>query len=241
MKQPWGCLLLSVALHLSAGWLLYSLRAAPEPLAWQTPMAIQLVSLASAAEPARVRPARPLPIAADVPPAPKAPAPTKPVAAAKPLPAKTQPALAKAPPPEARQRPAQPSTAPKPVQQAPSQPAVASAPVNTAIARAPAPAAPPTSPVLSLRPSFVSPPPPPRYPSQARRRNQQGVVQVEVCLDERGQQLKLTLIRSSGIESLDQAALDAVTRWRFRPEIVDGRAVPSRVQIPIEFALTANR
>uniref|UniRef100_UPI001CBBEDF1 energy transducer TonB n=1 Tax=Pseudomonas sp. A-R-26 TaxID=2832404 RepID=UPI001CBBEDF1 len=97
------------------------------------------------------------------------------------------------------------------------------------------------SPVVSLRPTFVTPPPAPRYPTTARRRNQQGVVRVEVRLDERGQQLKLTLVRSSGVESLDQAALEAVTTWRFRPEIVDGRAVPSRVEIPIEFALTANR
>ncbi|MGH8382262.1 energy transducer TonB [Pseudomonas sp.] len=95
--------------------------------------------------------------------------------------------------------------------------------------------------MLSLRPSFVSPPPPPRYPSLARRRNQQGIVRVEVCLDERGNQLKLILVRSSGVQSLDQAALEAVTQWRFRPEIVNGRAVPSRVEIPIEFALTASR
>lgn len=100
---------------------------------------------------------------------------------------------------------------------------------------------PSAAPVLSLRPNFISPPPPPRYPSQARRRNQQGVVRVEVRLDERGKQLKLTLVRSSGVQSLDQAALDAVTQWRFRPEVIDGRAVPSRVEIPIEFALTANR
>ncbi|MND90414.1 Gram-negative bacterial tonB protein [compost metagenome] len=95
--------------------------------------------------------------------------------------------------------------------------------------------------MVSLRPSFVTPPPAPRYPSTARRRNQQGTVRVEVCLDDRGQQLELKLTQSSGVQSLDDAALEAVKSWRFRPEIVDGRAVPSRVEIPIEFALTANR
>lgn len=238
MKHAWAYLVMSVALHMSVGWLLHTLRAEPAPLAWQAPMAIQLVSLASAAEAqpapaARVQP-QPLPLPAK-PLAATKPAPT----IAKPLPPKPQPALVKsAPQPPTKPRPNQPAIA-----SAASQASTSTASTVRAPAPAPAPAAlpPPTSPVLSLRPSFISPPPPPRYPSQARRRNQQGTVRVEVCLDERGRQLKLTLVRSSGVTSLDQAALEAVSQWRFRPEVVDGRAVPSRVEIPIEFALTANR
>lgn len=95
--------------------------------------------------------------------------------------------------------------------------------------------------VLSREPSFREPPGPPRYPAQARRRNQQGTVMLEVRLDERGEQRGLSVLRSSGIDSLDRAALEAVAGWRFRPETQGGRAVPSRVQIPIEFALTASR
>ncbi|MDD2048298.1 energy transducer TonB [Pseudomonas putida] len=228
MKHSWGYLVLSVALHVSAGWLLHSLRATPEPLAWQAPMAIQLVSPAQAAEPVPAQPTRPQ--------APVLPRPVPP--AAKPLLAKTQPAIVKsAPSPRSEPRVSQTAVASATPRQTTRQPV--STPANSP--GTPAPAAPPMSPVISLRPSFVSPPPPPRYPSQARRRNQQGIVRVEVCLDEHGKQLKLTLVRSSGVTSLDQAALEAVTQWRFRPEIVDGRAVPSRVEIPIEFALTANR
>src|SRR3990167_4791819 len=110
---------------------------------------------------------------------------------------------------------------------------------------APAPvkpvAAKPVAEVLSRKPSFREPPRQPNYPSQARRRNQQGVVLVEVRLDERGQQRSLNVLRSSGVESLDRAALEAVAKWRFRPETTGGQAVPSRVQIPIQFALTASR
>jgi protein TonB len=95
--------------------------------------------------------------------------------------------------------------------------------------------------VLSHKPSFRQPPRPPSYPSQARRRNQQGVVVVEVRLDARGQQRSLHVLRSSGIDSLDRAALDAIAEWVFRPETTHGQAVPSRVQIPIRFALTASR
>lgn len=208
MKHLWLYLLLSLALHLGVGWLLREFQAKPDPLAWQPPMAIQLVSLAPVLAPkASSEPPRPMPV-------------------------KTQPAAAKTSPrPEAR-----PSQPVRPPAHTASQ-SVATSQTASSIAAPP----PRLTPVVSLRPSFVTPPPAPRYPSVARRRNQQGIVRVEVQLDERGQQQKLTLTGSSGVASLDQAALDAVKNWRFRPEIVDGRAVPSRVEIPIEFALTANR
>ena len=95
--------------------------------------------------------------------------------------------------------------------------------------------------VFSRQPAFRLPPQQPRYPSQARRRNQQGVVLLEVRLDARGGQREIKLIRSSGFPSLDSAALEAVSAWRFHPETINGRGVPSRVQIPIEFALLASR
>jgi len=95
--------------------------------------------------------------------------------------------------------------------------------------------------VLSRQPKFSSPPRQPRYPAQARRRNQQGVVLVEVRLDERGSQREIRVLRSSGVESLDRAALEAVAHWQFHPETREGVGVPSRVQIPIEFALMASR
>ena len=261
MKHLWGCLGLSVALHVSAGWLVREIQAAPEPLALQPPMAIQLVTLAPLAEPAPPPSAAQktveLPVTAATPPKPVEspkvdPAPPLPEPEpVKPLPVSTRPAIVKAPakpqppkPPKPTRevsRPAQPVELPVMTAQNPSPPAAAPASSQAPTKPAMPTPAPMTTPVVSLRPSFVTPPPAPRYPSTARRRNQQGVVRVEVCLDERGQQIKLTLVRSSGVESLDQAALEAVTSWRFRPEIVDGRAVPSRVEIPIEFALTANR
>lgn len=237
MKRLARYLLLSIALHVSAGWLLHGLREAPAPLAWQAPIAVQMISFAQAA-PAPVHPA-PLPQNIAAPALPKmAVKPEPEPVLSKPLPVSAKPAIAKSAP-VAESRPAQaPSTPAAPTQAANSAAVKKSTPA--AVVNVAAPPL-PTTPVLSLRPSFVSPPPPPRYPSAARRRNLQGTVHVEVCLDERGQQLKLTLIRSSGVQSLDQAALEAVTQWRFRPEIIAGRAVPSRVEIPIEFALTASR
>ncbi|MDY7219328.1 energy transducer TonB [Denitrificimonas sp. JX-1] len=95
--------------------------------------------------------------------------------------------------------------------------------------------------VLSKQPRFASTPAAPVYPAQARRRQQQGTVWLDVRLDARGQLLELQLLHSSGVKSLDQAALAAVKKWQFLPEQQGGIGVPSRVHIPIEFAFTATR
>ncbi len=92
-------------------------------------------------------------------------------------------------------------------------------------------------PVLVERPAFASPPSPPVYPELARQRRQQGTVVVEVQLDGNGVQRVRRVLQSSGIESLDQAALDAVAHWDFLPYRENGRARQSRVRLPIRFSL----
>nr|WP_010131724.1 energy transducer TonB [Microbulbifer agarilyticus] len=92
-------------------------------------------------------------------------------------------------------------------------------------------------PVLVERPAFASPPGPPVYPELARKRRQQGTVVVEVQLDQAGAQVVRRLVKSSGVDSLDEAALKAVAEWNFLPYREGGRARVSRVQLPIRFAL----
>jgi protein TonB len=232
------CLLLSLGLHaFCAGLLRESLAQAGEAQA-ALPQVVQLISLAPLAAAATpLAPAIAKPLLAAQPaisePAPQPLAPTKVRRPPKPLPAVRQ-----------AHGPSAPAAPAASVANArSSNPAAAVSPALPAEGRAPA-VTPPQAvrpDVLSLKPSFAQAPPPPRYPAQARRRNQQGVVLLEVRLDARGEQRELTLLRSSGVPSLDQAALTAVSRWRFRAEMRDGQAVPSRVQIPIEFALTATR
>lgn len=93
--------------------------------------------------------------------------------------------------------------------------------------------------VISSKPRFARAPSAPVYPALARRRQQQGTVWLEVRLDARGKQVELQVLRSSTVPSLDQAALAAVRKWQFLPETYNGVGVPSRVQIPIEFAIAA--
>lgn len=237
------CLLLSLSLHgLCAGLLRESLVQAGETHSEALAQVVQLISLAPLAAPA---PAASKPMLAALPPSlAPSPSPSPPALA----PVKVR--LAPKPLPEARQarRPNEPAPPAAAVASARSSaPAALSAGTVPAEVRAPVVAAAAATAtavvaeVLSHKPSFAQAPPAPRYPAQARRRNQQGVVLLEVRLDARGQQRALKLLRSSGVSSLDQAALAAVSQWRFRAEVRDGQSVPSRVQIPIEFALTATR
>lgn len=223
-------LLLSLALH-SAGWLLHGEVHQPALSAAQTreaPRVLRLAAILQRAEPAAAKP-------------PELPQPQRQVV----VPSKVLLAKPVAQLPVAKSAGVK-AAAPAKSQSAPM--LASKLPNETAAHVGSAPAAPakpvaaqPAAEVLSTKPSFREPPRQPNYPSQARRRNQQGVVLVEVRLDERGQQRSLNVLRSSGVDSLDRAALDAVAQWRFRPETAGGQAVPSRVQIPIQFALTASR
>ncbi|GLQ30334.1 energy transducer TonB [Litoribrevibacter albus] len=90
---------------------------------------------------------------------------------------------------------------------------------------------------IILDPQFKSDPQPPVYPRLARKRGQEGVVWLDVWLDSRGEQTKLEVYDSSGVGSLDQAAIDAVSQWQFVPKHAAGMTIASRVRIPVHFVL----
>ncbi len=92
-------------------------------------------------------------------------------------------------------------------------------------------------PVLIKKPQFLLPPTQPLYPPVARRRGQQGTVLLEILLSETGKQMQLSIVRSSGFQSLDDAAKVAVAGWKLAPYRMNGVAVSSRVQVPIEFMI----
>ena len=79
--------------------------------------------------------------------------------------------------------------------------------------------------------------PAPSYPASARRRGQEGRVLLRVEVLTNGNVGSVALEKSSGIDSLDTAALDTVRRWRFRPARKNGQSVTATVQVPIRFAL----
>jgi len=79
--------------------------------------------------------------------------------------------------------------------------------------------------------------PAPSYPPDAYARRQQGRVLLEAHLNERGLIEKLSISQSSGVASLDRAALETVRRWRFEPARRDGQPVPIVVTVPIRFSI----
>lgn len=78
---------------------------------------------------------------------------------------------------------------------------------------------------------------PPQYPASARARDIEGWVDVLFAVSERGQVSEAQVIESIPPEVFDQAALDAVMRWRFRPVMEDGEPVTVYRQVKLNFSL----
>lgn len=93
------------------------------------------------------------------------------------------------------------------------------------------------APVLIKRPQFKVRPSQPRYPRIAKRRGMEGNVLIEIWLDEDGNQIKQSVLKSSGFDLLDTAALTAVKKWHFNGYQNDGVALAHRVRIPVHFNL----
>ncbi|MGI2067080.1 energy transducer TonB [Shewanella sp. MF08487] len=86
------------------------------------------------------------------------------------------------------------------------------------------------------KPLFATQPPKPEYPRIARRKGLEGTATIEVMFNALGEQLALTLVKSSGFSLLDQAALEAVETWQFEAPM-PRLASHYKVTVPIRFAL----
>ena len=76
----------------------------------------------------------------------------------------------------------------------------------------------------------------PAYPSAARSDEVEGKVGLEIVVDVAGRVTEARVLQRAG-HGFDQAALDAVRRWRFTPAQKDGRAVRVRMPVTVEFQL----
>lgn len=79
--------------------------------------------------------------------------------------------------------------------------------------------------------------PPPNYPAAAQRRELQGDVLLEVHVAENGQATQVVLKYGSGHAILDNAALETVRAWRFRPARLGGRPVAGIALVPVKYRL----
>ncbi|MCB2091129.1 MAG: energy transducer TonB [Alphaproteobacteria bacterium] len=79
--------------------------------------------------------------------------------------------------------------------------------------------------------------PPPSYPRLARLRRQQGTVLLNVEVEANGRPGDIQVIKSSGYQLLDQAAINIVRKWRFLPAKRGNEPVKANVEIPITFQI----
>lgn len=202
--------LFAVALHLAVlAWPLGKVLDLPPP----TTLSVKLVEA--------LRPA-PAPEAPPVISPPKPP----PAAPAKPTPSKAPPVLAMTP---EQQAPAQGI----PVVAAPTPPDPALRPAAVAN---PPPATP--APVVAARynAAYLNNPEP-KYPPMSRRLGEEGKVLLRVRVTADGLAATVDLEKSSNFERLDEAAKQAVARWRFVPAKRGEEAIEATVVVPIVFRL----
>ena len=77
----------------------------------------------------------------------------------------------------------------------------------------------------------------PSYPSTARRLGVEGTTMLRVHVGADGRVGDVVVESSAGHTDLDQAAVDAVRRWRFEPARRGTEAVAMWVRLPVEFRL----
>jgi len=79
--------------------------------------------------------------------------------------------------------------------------------------------------------------PAPAYPPASRRLGEEGRVVLRVLVESDGLASEVAIKTSSGFPRLDQAAEDAVRRWKFVPARQGDEAVRAAVLVPIVFNL----
>ena len=79
--------------------------------------------------------------------------------------------------------------------------------------------------------------PRPDYPWQARRMGIEGRVVLHVEILQSGGAGRIEIRQSSGHDMLDQAAIKAVTGWRFAPARISGAPITAWADVPIRFKL----
>jgi TonB family protein len=76
----------------------------------------------------------------------------------------------------------------------------------------------------------------PEYSEEARRAGWQGTVVLSLVVDDQGRPQNLKIVRALGFD-LDQKAIEAVEKWKFKPGMKDGKPVSVMATIEVSFRL----
>lgn len=85
----------------------------------------------------------------------------------------------------------------------------------------------------------VSPPTPifkvePEYSEEARKAKIEGTMVLAIIVDQEGRPRNIRVVQSLGM-GLDEKAIEAVSKWRFRPARKDGKAVAVHANVEVNF------
>jgi protein TonB len=78
--------------------------------------------------------------------------------------------------------------------------------------------------------------PEPSFSDEARKAKQQGMVMLLVVVGKDGHTYDIRVAQSLGM-GLDEKAIEAVNRWRFRPATLNGQAVATQIAVQVDFHL----
>jgi periplasmic protein TonB len=77
---------------------------------------------------------------------------------------------------------------------------------------------------------------PPRFPTRAHRMGiTEGVVSIAYTVDEQGNVVDPQVVSADPPRVFDEAALDAIRKWRYRPKLVNGATAASRQRFTFRF------
>ena len=160
-----------------------------------------------------------------------------------------------APPPKAEPEPVKPQPAPKKPVQKPQRKPIQKTPPPVAKAAAAAPVVAPSK-AVSQKTASGSPAKTaeattqlpsadaaglnnkaPVYPMLSRKRKEQGTVWLLLLVSKDGVVTELKLKKTSGFARLDQAALQAVKKWKFQPARKQGQPIDYWYELPLKFSL----
>jgi len=78
----------------------------------------------------------------------------------------------------------------------------------------------------------------PNYPKRALKLQQDGVVYLRILVSNDGLPEEIIFTQKSQYNSLNKAALNAVSQWKFQPMIINGHKSKMWVNVPIEFKIS---
>ncbi len=207
-----------LAAHVAGLWGLLQVAAVRDAVREVAPVFVDLIAAPAAPQPpVAIATQRPPPRATPPQPAPVLTTKAGPAPAQFVMPVQAEPAAD----PQADPMPAAPGAPSTPALVAPS---------------APTPAAPPPKMIPASAVDYLVAPAP-EYPRLSKKLGEAGLVVVRAYADEQGLPHDVHIERSSGFARLDDAALAAVRKARFKPYTENGRATGGWVRMPFPFEL----